>query len=63
MDDKWEYPLGARVSLLTSDEQGEIIGRAEYKEGPSMYLVLYKSGAGRQVEEWWSASKLKKVEE
>ncbi len=36
-------------------EQGEVIGRSEYSTTPTKsYLVRYKAGDGRQVEEWFT---------
>lgn len=48
------YSLGQNVKLVASEEKGVIIGRAEYASMSDCYLVRYKAGDGRQVENWWS---------
>lgn len=45
--------LGEWVRLTTSQEAGEIVGRAEYPHRPNQYLVRYRAADGRQVECWW----------
>lgn len=39
-------------------EEGQIIGRAEYLSAEPSYLVLYRDGSGRQVEEFHRESAL-----
>ena len=48
--------LGAMVKLITSDEVGTIVGRAEYLNSEPSYYVRYKAADGRQTECWWSSS-------
>lgn len=58
----WEFNLGQTVGLIMSDEQGEIIGRAEYPNAQNAYLVRYRAAdGGHQVQRWWDASALKAV--
>lgn len=52
----FEYDLGSRLKLKESDEEGEVIARAQYAVGDNCYLIRYKAGDGRQVESWWNAS-------
>jgi hypothetical protein len=52
--DKFKFQMGQTVKLATSDETGTVIGRAEYAESINGYLVRYKAGDGRQVENWWT---------
>ena len=46
------------VTIITSGEQGEVIGRAEYTHAEPSYLVRYKCADGRAVEGWWTESSL-----
>lgn len=52
----FKFSLGNTVKLALSDEQGEVIGRAEYSGAEPSYLVRYRAGDGRQVEVWQSES-------
>lgn len=56
------FSLGERVSLIESNEEGTVVGRAEYTDMAPRYLVRYKGADGRLVEEWWSGEALKFVE-
>lgn len=58
----FKFELGDKVKLVTSDEQGEVIGRSEFSNGscPS-YLVRYKAGDGRQNEVWWNSDALEAI--
>lgn len=51
-----KYQLNQIVKLVSSEETGTIVGRAEYVSNENSYLVRYKAGDGRQVETWWSES-------
>lgn len=55
MDDL-KYAVGQRVRLTESDEEGSIIGRAEYEAAEPSYLIRYRAGDGRQVQDWWGES-------
>ncbi|WP_126136700.1 hypothetical protein [Tritonibacter mobilis] len=50
------HEIGAQVKMIESDEQGKVIGRAEYDHCEPGYLVRYKAATGRQVESWWTQS-------
>ena len=52
----FKFELGDRVRLAESEENGVIIGRAEYMNGENSYFVRYKAGDGRQVDVWWCES-------
>jgi hypothetical protein len=54
-----KYQLGETVCLVTSEEQGEIIGRAEYAHSEPSYYVRYRAADGRQVEGWWGQSAIR----
>ncbi len=56
-----KYELKDVVSICVSGETGEVIGRAEYKNSESTYLLRYKDADGTAVEKWWSESALKLV--
>lgn len=53
---KWKLELGQTVTLAMSGEQGAVVGRAEYEIDEDRYLVRYKAGDGRLVENWWPES-------
>lgn len=55
----FKFDLGQRVSIASSDENGEVIGRAEYATSENTYLLRYRAGDGRAVESWWSESALR----
>lgn len=58
MEREYKFTLGQTVKMLTSDESGTVIGRAEYAASENSYFVRYRAGDGRQVETWWSESSL-----
>lgn len=41
------------VKLVESNEQGVVIGRAEFDEGVNSYLLRYRAGNGVQTDAWW----------
>ena len=53
-----KFILGQQVQIKVSNEQGEVIVRAEYLNSENAYLLRYKSGDGRAVEAWWGESAL-----
>lgn len=52
------FELNDRVKLNESEEEGVVIGRAEYSHSENHYQVRYRAGDGRQVESWWGESAL-----
>lgn len=58
MDDL-KYQIGQRISLTESDEEGYVVGRAEYENAEPSYYVRYRAADGRQSECWWSESALR----
>ncbi len=54
----FEFNLGQSVKLIGSDEQGYVVGRAEYQESSPSYFVRYRAADGRLTEAWWPASAL-----
>lgn len=61
VEQAFEFELAAMVKLVTSNEVGEVIGRAEYLESSPQYYIRYCNGAGVQTEAWWSQSALIKA--
>lgn len=47
------YEIKASVKMVESAEQGTVIGRAEYESHANSYLIRYRAGDGRQVENWF----------
>jgi len=58
--DQFQFQLGDEVSIAVSGERGSIVARAEYATGVRSYLVRYKAGDGRAVENWWHEDALTK---
>jgi hypothetical protein len=56
MEGKFAFQLNDRVALVHSGENGVVIGRVEYLFAENGYLVRYRAGDGRQVENWWGES-------
>lgn len=54
----FKFGLTDTVTITTSGETGEVIGRAEYTTSENTYLVRYCSADGRAVESWWGESAL-----
>jgi len=50
----FKYELGQIITIMCSEEVGEVIARAQYAESADCYLIRYKCGDGRAVEVWWS---------
>ena len=55
MGEKFEYDIGAKVTL-ESGETGTVIGQARYQEATDDFLIRYTTGQGSLIEKWWSAS-------
>ena len=43
---RFKFELSVKVELNISNEQGVVIGRAEYLEGPNYYQLEYKTADG-----------------
>jgi len=55
---EWKFNIGDAVTITESAEAGGVIGRAEYGHSDDCYLVRYKAGDGRAVEDWWTETAL-----
>lgn len=53
---EFKCEMGATVKLIESNEQGVVIGRAEYDHSDNDYRIRYKAADGRQTECWWTES-------
>lgn len=54
----FKFELRDQVSITTSGERGEIIGRAEYTTAEDNYLLRYTTAQGVATEAWWPESAL-----
>lgn len=54
----FQFDLGQRVKLTDSEEQGSVVGRAEYQQSSPSYFVRYRTADGCLTETWWSGSAL-----
>ncbi len=52
------FELGQHVKIVTSGEEGFVIGIAKYLESNPMALIRYRAADGRAVESWWHFSAL-----
>ena len=57
MKDDFKFALNAEV-VLSANEKGTVIGRAEYVASERSYMVRYVAGDGRLVDQWWGESAL-----
>lgn len=51
---QFKFALNQEVTTVASGEQGVVIGRADYNNADSNYLIRYKAADGRAVENWWT---------
>lgn len=61
-----KYKLNQKIKLALTEEQGIVIGIADYAESEEVgtrYYVRYKAGDGRQVEEWFTDGALRSLGE
>lgn len=58
---EFKHALGDKVKIKCSNEEGEIIGRAQYVSSDDSFLVRYKAADGRAVENWWCESAIEAV--
>lgn len=55
----FKFDLQQLVTIVCSGETGTVIGRAEYSTTTlTSYLVRYRCGDGRAVEQWWTEDAL-----
>jgi hypothetical protein len=59
--DEFLFQLGASVVIDVSQESGEVIGQARYKNIQNLYLIRYKCADGRAVEDWWGEDALTEI--
>jgi hypothetical protein len=55
----FKFDMGQQVTITSSDENGEVIGRAEYATSENTYLLRYRASDGRATENWWGESALR----
>jgi hypothetical protein len=58
----FKFDMNANVAILSGEEIGEIIARAEYATAENSYLIRYRAGDCRAVESWWGESALNAVD-
>lgn len=57
---RFQFEIGSTVLIMTGNFQGEVVGRAEYANAESSYLLRYLTPHG-PTEQWWGESALKGV--
>ncbi len=57
----FKFALKETIKITCSNEQGEIIGRAEYSSQSNSYYILYKAADGRAVIDWWLEKALERL--
>ena len=50
----FKYENSDSVKITASEEAGIVIARADYEYCDNQYLIRYKAGDGRAVEQWWA---------
>jgi hypothetical protein len=58
LDTPFRFALADRVAIMASGEDGTVVGRAEYTNAGSTYLVRYRATDGRAIEAWWAEDAL-----
>jgi hypothetical protein len=58
----FDFKLGDEVAIEESGERGVVVGRAHYLDQNPTYLLRYRAGDGRCVEQWWAESALVRIE-
>lgn len=53
---EFKYDIGWKVRLRLSDEEGDVVGRAQYQHGENSYLVRYRAADGCQRQSWFEES-------
>lgn len=56
-----KFKLDETVRLQRSQEVGEVIGWAEFRDRKPEYLIRYRDGNGVQVEVWWTESAVETI--
>jgi hypothetical protein len=54
----FKFELNQAVGITNSEEHGIVVSRAEHTRAEHTYMVRYKCGDGRMIEEWWTESAL-----
>ncbi len=57
----FKYKLKAKVKMASSDEEGVIVGRADYHSSEDQYFVRYMNANGNQTKCWWDESDIEPV--
>lgn len=52
------YDLGQKLTIVCSNEEGEVVARSDSQGHVDQYLLRYKAGDGRAVEKWWDEQAL-----
>lgn len=52
----FKFSLNQQVAIAASNEQGQVIGRAEYANAEPSYYLRYRAADGRATEQWWPES-------
>lgn len=58
MKTEFKFNLDQSVVIKVSNEEGMVIGRAEYLYSAPSYLIRYQAADGRGVDAWWDESAL-----
>lgn len=57
----FEFDLGDTARIKVSGEQGEVIGRADYKHDQNYFQIRYEAANGTATTKYWGADALEKV--
>lgn len=57
----FKFENGSKLRLIGSEEQGIVIGRAQFASSDDQYYLRYLAGDGRLIESWWDVNALEFV--
>jgi len=57
----FKYRIKAKVKLVSSGEEGVVVGRCDYEDSADSYYVRYKDATGKQIKCWWDESDIESV--
>lgn len=57
----FEFDMGDTVHIKVSGEQGQVIGRADYKHDQNYFQIRYRTSNGTATTRWWGADALLKI--
>lgn len=57
----FKHRMKSKVKLVSSGEEGVVVGRSDYEDSADSYYVRYKDATGKQIKCWWDESDIQPV--